>query len=248
MTIDIITIHPRSMDYPIWRAQMAKYRGYYNKLIVAFEGAGEDYSPFVRQNLDAEFVDTFIGEGEWRDVAVNRALDKSTADWVWFLEQDFFWKDKEFVETLLEATKYYDAIGFWEANRLHPGCFLIDRKLVNSTLKDFSPDPDRLDHFGKFSEAVVGLEAKIGELDQLGFIGGKDWYHMQGLTHNYNLCRSGELSNVFKKDEFSTYNHIAPTVKVAQSPDFTNLSRTVNEQLKPYSKVSWLERFWKQYA
>lgn len=241
--IDIITIHPRALDYPIWRKQLHDYRSCYNKAIVAFEGIGE-FEPFVTEQVDAEFVDTFIGEGEWRDIAVNRALDKSSSEWVWFLEQDFFWKSKKFINTLLSGTKTHDAIGFWEAQRLHPACLLIKRDLINRTPRDFSPQPDVLDHFGKFSQSVVSLGAKIAELRDLGLEPMRDWYHMQGLTHNYNLCRSNDLDKVFKKDEFLTYNAISPKIKIPQSPLFHTLSNIVSASLVEYSQVSWLKKFW----
>lgn len=240
--IDIITIHPRGLDYPVWRRQLRDYREYYNNVIVAFEGAGT-FEDFVRESVDGVFVDTFIGEGEWRDVAVNKALDKNNTEWVWFLEQDFFWKDKHFVETLLESTKTSDAIGFWEANRLHPSCLLVKKDFINATPRDFSPQPDVLDHFGKFSQSLSNIKACIKTLSELHLEPKKDWYHMQGLTHNYNLVRSGEVEKIFKRDEFLTYNYLAPRASVIQTEEYIALAELTKLRLGRHERIDWLAEF-----
>lgn len=213
MNVDIITIHPRSLDYPIYRSLLGRYEPYYNKAIIAFTGErNPDYSDFVRESVNQKKVlcinaRMHQGDEDWRNVAIHDALGATSSDWVWFLEQDFFFKP-HFIERLFRATNQYNAIGFWEANRLHPACLLVKRDILNKTRKDFSVLPNQLDHFGMFSQDIVaelGMDG-IGELDKLGLKMGTDWYHMQGLTHNYNLLRAGDTGRIFKRDEFQTYN------------------------------------------
>jgi hypothetical protein len=212
MNVDILTIHPRSLDYPIHRAFLRKYEPYYNKAIIAFTGSGSpDYSDFVRNSVNPKKVlcinaRPHQGSEDWRNVAVHDALAGSSSDWIWFLEQDFFFKP-HFIDKLFRATNEFDAIGFWEANRLHPACLLVRRELINNSRKDFGIIPNELDHFGKFSQDIVAQlgKTRIGELEKLGLTMEQDWYHMQGLTHNFNLLRINDTGRIFKRDEFLTY-------------------------------------------
>ena len=254
MNINTITIHPRSMDYPIWRAQLQWFSPYFDKNIVVFSGAVDDYdySSFVREGMGTiQNKMTFIegeaprGDQDWRDVAVNQALKESNSEWVLFLEQDFFWKSRNFLQTVLEATQDYDAIGFWEANRLHPAFLLVKRDFIEKTQKDFSVHHDiQLDHFGIFARDLVAAGARIGELEKLGLKMGESWYHLQGLTHNYSLCKSGDLTRIFKKDEFLTYNKKARNINERQSDKFIELSIASENMLGRYEPQEWLNDFW----
>ena len=255
MNVDIITTHPRSLDYPQWRSQLELFAPYYRKVIVGFTGHDQwDYSAFVRGALEStlpfktDFLDISDprGDEDWRNVAVNESLEKSDAEWIWFLEQDFFWKNKYFIESIFEARGDFPIIGFWEANRLHPACLLVKRGLINSTRRDFGAA--ELDHFGKFSQDIVsqiGLDG-IGELGKLGLEPKRDWYHMQGITHNYNLCRSGDIGKVFKREEFLTYNRGTLLVKTIKDERFIDLTYEVEKMLGGYEPVEWLQEFWKE--
>jgi|SRR5581483_10105246 len=211
--IDTLTLDPQSIDFPIFKKQLSTYAKYFNKnIIIPTGGMG----------------------GEWRNIATNIGLNQSVSEWILFLEQDFFWKQR-FMDTVLQAMKAYDVIGFWEANRLHPAFLLIKREWIAKTTKDFDPVPDKLDHFGSFSWELVNMGIKIGELEKLGLEMKIDWYHMQGLTHNYNLCRDNNHSSVFKKDEFLTYHKYARGLN-PNLPD-------VESQLGSYDECKWLREF-----
>jgi hypothetical protein len=250
--IDVITIHPRSIDYPLWRKQLEYFNAYFKKIIVTFTGKNfyGDYSSFVREAIELHNI-YFVegrdtnGEEDWRNVAVNQALEVSNSDWILFLEQDFFWKNNSFWEKILEAQKVYSVISFWEANRLHPAFLLVKRELLDKTRKDFGIIPDKLDHFGKFSQDIVaqiGNEG-IGELEKLGLEFKKDWYHLQGLTHNYNLCRDGNLATIFKRDEFLTYNYKAKRY-YKQNFQFFSFMNEIENMLGEYQPIDWLLKFW----
>ena len=209
MKPDIIAVDPKTIDYPIFTKQVEKYREYFNKVIII---------------STAE-----LRGGDWRDVATNKGLFESTSDWVLFLEQDFFFT-KFFLLAVRAEVKNYDAIGFWEANRLHPAFLLVKREWIEKTSKDFDPIyEEKLDHFGRFSKELVQEGAKIGELEKdLGLKLREDFYHMQGLTHNHNLYRDKNFAPIFKRHEFQTYCKYAGI--------------DVNE-LGEFEEVEWLKKF-----
>lgn len=239
MNVDILTVHPRNHDYPVWRSMLERFAPYYNRAIVAFTGTGSpDFSSFIQDAVIKNktiFVNSRhpAGDEDWRNVAVHAALGQSSAEWVWFLEQDFFFKSKSFIEKLFQATYSYDAIGFWEANRLHPACLLIKRSLIDKTNKYFGTIAGKLDHFGSFSQDIVAQLGKdsIGELHNLDLLSQRDWFHMQGLTHNFNLCRMNDTDKIYKRDEFLTYVRYAPKIAISQSADFISECQTIQALL-----------------
>lgn len=214
MNVDIITIWPRNHDYPPFRKLLKNLEPFYNRAIIGLngEGAPYDYGNFLANVMNPKktiFVNSRMHEGseDWRNVAIHACLGNSTSEWIWFLEPDFFIEGDGFVRTIFEAGNHFDAVGFWEANRLHPACLLIKRSLLDKTRKDFSVVPGKLDHFGQFSQDVVkelGMDG-IGELEKIGLNNGEHWYHMQGVTHNINLCRANDRGKIYKENEFATY-------------------------------------------
>ncbi|MCL4483407.1 MAG: hypothetical protein M1445_12505 [Bacteroidetes bacterium] len=239
--MDIIVIWPRSHDYPLFRSFLEFYNDVYNKVIFSFTGENsfnvEQFLigtlPRNRYMLKCEFVDGKTNDGniDWRNYAVNKALEKVESEWVLFLEPDFFIKDRSFFDTLLAYMKYKYPMGFFESNRLHPACLLVTRDLINKTRRDFSVDHNRqLDHFGLFTEDLKKV-TDIATFDDMKLLHGKDWYHMQGVTHNYNLVRDGNLSPIFKRDEFFTYNDFSLKANVAQMMPFMSLMKKVEKDL-----------------
>ena len=147
--IDVIVAWPKPCDYPLWRQFIRDERERFGRVYVVFtEHAGPDLSPFVRSVFpDVTFIEA-RGEGDWRDVAVNAALDRSTAEWVWFTEQDLIagpWPD-------LTA----DAYGFPEGNgRWHPASLFVRRSIIDRTRRYFGTPP--VDHFWMFSQELDAL-------------------------------------------------------------------------------------------
>ena len=91
MTPDLIVSWPCNCDYPLWRKWIAAERGWFGRVFVVFtDHAGEDISPFVRQRMTADitFLDSHADGRDWRDAAINLALDCSGSEWIWFTEQD----------------------------------------------------------------------------------------------------------------------------------------------------------------
>lgn len=176
------------------------------------------------------------GDEDWRNVAVNEGLGISSSEWVWFIEQDFFIEDYYVIDDLFTATNTYDCIGFWEAERLHPACLLVKRDLIMKTRRDFGAYEK--DHFGRFSEDIVAQlgENYIGTFEKLSLVNEFNYYHMQGLTHNYNLIRQNDLGKVYKRDEFLTYNQLSTTLDVVVSDDYLEEVGNVESKLGEYKE------------
>jgi hypothetical protein len=252
MNIDLITIWPRDHDYPPFRKNLQRLEPYYNRAIIVLNGqhGQPDYGTWLANNTNPK--KTIIrtsrqhhGNEDWRNVAIQEGLEVSKAEWVWFIEQDFFFTDS-FVQKLLAATNTYNVIGFWESNRLHPACLLIRRAIIDATKKDFSVIPGKLDHFGAFSEEVVAIEGEaVGTFEKVG-IAPTEWYHMQGLTHNYNLCRRSDLSGIYLREEFLTYNYYAPFTDISVSEHFWEETRNAKRVLGDHTDHEELAGFLKQ--
>ncbi len=139
---------------------------------------------------EVEFINAPQGK-DWRDAAVNAALDISDADRVWFTEQDFF----------IDGPAFWGVqgavVGFsaGDGRLLHPASLTADRGLVDRTSRYFGPDP--VDHFYTFGEEL----ARLAPLTLLP--GG--FRHMQGVTQNHALIDRGEDAGVFRRGDFRGY-------------------------------------------
>ena len=71
---------------------------------------------------------------------------------------------------------------------------------------DFSANPPKHDHFGKFFEEVLSLTPKNFrmELLEMGIENRKDTYHLGGLTQNYYSFKHNDP--LYKPKEFLAYN------------------------------------------
>lgn len=203
---DVLVVWPKDTDYPLFRYSLEKYREYFDQVYIAISdnGTPEDYTHFLTNNIkDAHFK--FIPRAEagqdWRSVAVNTMLEKSTADRVLFIEQDFLIKDERFFEVLLNVNEY-DALYYDEQGRMHPALALVPRHLIERTSKDFSARPPAYDHFGLFFKELIHL-CNATDLETVGLHKGQDFYHLAGLTQNYHA------EPFFKPNEFLTYNRYA---------------------------------------
>lgn len=235
--VDLIISWPKSMDYPVWRAFILKHYELFGKIFIVFTetNTDPDYSKFVEMALDKEnFVFIYPGPLEpgqdWRDQAVNLALEKSTANWVWFTEQDFMVLTPAFWAIVSLAMTRSDAIGYKEGQRLHPANLWVKREFINKTKKFFGVIPDKLDHFGRF---YTELRLSGATIHQMKYEGGNNvhdtFYHMNGLSSNLSLIQRGELPN-YKEDEFADYLKLSLQVNPM---DFT-YRRMVIDYLKEY--------------
>lgn len=201
---DLIVTWPAHCDYPLWRAQVERDREHWGTVFVVFSNhhARRDMRAFVRSTFDAEFLDApLVGGEDWRDRAVNAALDRSKARSVLFTEQDFFYETLPSLDTNAGVRA---GEGRW-----HP-CFLYAARAdIDRTSRDFGIS-EYGDHFARFGR----------ELDPQPLNLGDDWYwHMQGLSEGqYQLTTTGEV--MFEPEQFARYLRLALDCGVMLDPEW----------------------------
>ena len=211
---DVIVTWPRHCDYPLWRLRLKEHRRHVGRVVVAFtyHHVDVDYRDFVAELLGPHVtcVDVTVTDGrDWRDAAVNAALDRSGAEWVWFTEQDLDVRQPgRFWWTMSQWADAYDAFAHEEAGgRWHPSCIIVRRGLVEETGRHFGPDP--VDHFHSFGTDLDGL-TNVAELSAVFSFGeftdpSADVTHMAGLTQNHRLIHDARPDEVYKPSEMSAY-------------------------------------------
>ena len=174
---DLILSWPRHLDYPEWRTWLKENRQKFNKVIIIFTNMSynlPDMSNFAKTQMESlnvicEDNDPVAGNQDWRNVAVNKALKYSDAEWIWFTEQDFhpkegFW---EFVDKTIKMDEEHNmnwTFGAVVGERLHPCCIFMPRKVLDKTSKDFSVIPDVSDHFSRIQNELSIFETIPPEL------------------------------------------------------------------------------------
>lgn len=214
MKPDVIVCWPRNCDYPLWRQFIRDNRERFAKVIVAFtEHDGFDYSGFVREAMaddNVTFLDSYRSiDRDWRDQAVNDALNLSTAEWVWFTEQDFFITDPSRFWDEVEGLHFTnDAMGWMEpGGRWHPSCLFVRRSAIEETPRYFGPVP--VDHFWTFGRQLLVWHLTPGR-----------WEHMQGLSQNHYLVDNDIVPGRFREDVFAKYIATSLLVSVPLHPDW----------------------------
>lgn len=226
---DVCLVWPKHVDYPLFRMRLNELRPYFENVYICLS---EHYRPLdLEQFLKEKLVDcTFVGmtyaTHDWRNRAVNSILQKSQSPYILFLEQDFLMRNMQVIHTVLAVEEDQPAvIGYKEGMRIHPAFALIPREIVFTTTRDFSAHPDDgLDHFGRFFEELRG-KAKFIDIREFEFKEGKDFYHMAGLTQNYNCQFDGQP--FYKTNEFLTYN--AESLNIPTDHGFQLLEKNIKD-------------------
>jgi hypothetical protein len=205
-SVDIIVCWPKSCDYPLWRWFIHEHRTYFRDVFVVFTETyqGHDYREFVRQSMNEKFEDdiTFIdapipkNDEDWRNIAVNAALEKSTGNWVWFTEQDLFVTHKAFWPMMAKYMYNYDVVAYKEGSRVHPANLWVKKEWINKSRKDFGVTKDIADHFYKFYNSLRLQGAKI---KYVPYPNG-NFFHMNGLSQSMHQIERKEAVNWSPED------------------------------------------------
>lgn len=188
---------------------MTIHRGLFNKIIVVMtQKSGRlDVSQTIASTIpEVTLLDIeFDGRRDWRDLAVNKALNLSTSDKVLFLEQDFLF-DHKALPRVLESPS--PAIFVIQEGRIHPAFMLVDRKLIEASSRDFSADPPRYDHFGLFTREIkdMGNWATITDPEHGQGDISLEYLHLNGVTQNY-VVGLDHPEQVHMPNRFLTYNN-----------------------------------------
>jgi len=224
IVMDIIVSWPEHTDYPLWRQQIHDNRSLFNKVIVVFTNMNvpKDYREYVKMVMggdDITFVDSdkWTGEDDWRNKSVNTGLRYSDSEWVWFTEQDFFWKEG-FWDVVTKHMDVVSVVAMETEGRMHPACIFVKRSVIDSTRKDFGVTKDVSDHFGKFQEDVDRLVfAKVWLPNDI-------YTHMAGLSQNMFLMRDPKAF-LYYPAEFKKYCEDCLKVTVPMHRDFERMFR-----------------------
>lgn len=190
---DVIVCWPRGCDYPRWREWIRSHRERFREVYaVLTEHAGPEYSDFLRQQPGITWLDSPDRTGrDWRDVAVNHALDHSRAEYVWFTEQDFVVTDSEFWNELHGPLVGIDA---FDGRPLHPACLFVSRALLDGTCRYFGTDPG--DHFYSVGRDLV---QKV----EPRYIA-TGWRHYQAISESQLLLGLGQRPR-FRPQQFTEW-------------------------------------------
>lgn len=210
MKPDLIVIHPDCIVYPLWMRFIKRNRDRFNKVIVVFTDTNwgirirKEYIQQALKHQDITWLDNGTAtEGDWRDVATNKALKEVVSEWVWFMEQDFEPKEG-FWEAIDRGMKASDLVYMKQGERMHPACFLIKKTVLDRTHKDFAAYPELgLDHFGRIQQELENWVQWEKPLTAT-VVNSSFYYHMNGLTHNLHLLLTGKEPN-YNTDEFRLY-------------------------------------------
>ena len=237
MKPDVLITWPSGVDYPLCRVQLRTYRKYFKDVILVFYPHGTpDFTDFVeKSHKEFKIVREDVTGETWRERCVLRGLENSKSDEVLFTEQDFFWKDENFLERVNEAREKYDIIGIKQGNRLHP-CFLrTSRELIEATSKDFAVQGSNKDHFQKFSEEILELGSFL-DLRDLGLFEGLNWFHFSSLTWNLFRIKDDNIREMHEVNEFLVYNAMSRTSKIPQDPCWQAMTFYTDLMLTKFGK------------
>lgn len=232
MKPDLLTVWPRHTDFSLWRQFIRDNRDHFAKVIIVFSNMKTegDFRQFIQDAMAQDRI-TFVendevpGHRDWRDVAVNKGLKYSDAEWIWFTEEDFFpkegfWDD---VDKSVDFFKH-QVFGVFQEGRLHPCCIFIKRSLLDQTNKNFGVVRDQLDHFGLIQQDLRDMHIPIGILpnDPDYVKGSPHYHHMNGLSQNMHMLQTGQEPNYSPK-EFKEYCKKCLEVSVLMNEDIKGL-------------------------
>lgn len=204
--VDIIVSWPRNCDYPLWRWFIHEHRSYFKDVFIVFTEThqGHDYRDYVKEVMNEVYEDniTFLqspqikGDEDWRNVAVNLALEHSTGNWVWFTEQDLFVTHQAFWPMIGRYMTEFDMVGYKEGSRVHPANLWVKKEWINKSNKNFGVEKDTHDHFYKFYNNLRLQGAKIKTIPYPN----KNFYHMNGLSQSITQIENGDIVNYHPED------------------------------------------------
>ena len=252
MNIDVISQYCVYNDYPIFRYNTQKHRDNFRKVILypSRHHGVIDLEGFSKKNFPqvtwVEPVPIDYGVEDWRQAETIPCLKQSDADWILFMEQDFFVKDWDKLYTMLAFNmKFYDAIGWWNETAfpyLHPCFFLIKRELFEKTQKDFSAHPEipGCDHFAMLTRDIEKAHGKLRTLQQMGYKNWETAFHLGSLTYTYQEWKNDGTDRFGQAnpEAFFVYNHYSRQVPVFHDPEYLRISKEIEiEMIKRGIKI-----------
>jgi hypothetical protein len=236
----LLTVHPKHIDYPLFRYNLKRYEKYFASLWFAMSNhhMEVDYTNFLMAQFpNAHFVDVKHTGSDWRNDAINETLDMiKTNEHILFIEQDFLWKDEHFLEKVLQGDN--DFIYFTEGDRVHPAFALVSRSYIEQTSKDFSANPPKGDHFYKFFQELPSTGIY---LEEFGVKNTKDYYHLNGLTQNYMNVKND--TPLYGEKQFLAYNFFCQRLPIDTHPQFYQIEKAITTKYGEGDREGFIKNF-----
>lgn len=200
-----IVTWPKNCDYPLWRVFIRKNRWRFNDVIIVFTETHDelDFSQFVKDAMRDDSCKMLTSPNikhyqDWRNVAINHALNWVSNDWIWFTEQDFIIHDDEYWHHIYKAAEDgKKVIGYFQEARLHPCSIFMHQGVLSQTRSDFSIVVDKADHFSLIQEDLYNNNIEVIGLNACA-------KHLNGFSHNFRLISDGQTPN-YRPYEFKKY-------------------------------------------
>ncbi len=250
---DLFLVWPTDIDHPLYRKFIRDWGELFaNRIFIHINNvhASLDLSDFVEKWFIEHspvktvfFREELRGGWDWRNQFVNTMLAKSTAECLWFPEQDFFVREPEkFFGIVDKEMDIHKLISFRQTNRWHPACIFARREDIDKTCLDFGAHPEvGFDHFGFVTRDMDKLGPCV-DLEDIGLKNKEDWFHHNGMWWNYVLAARGEVPN-FDPVNFSAYNKATRECPIEQDPRYIELTYKVDQLLGPQEGEAEIAKF-----
>jgi len=181
------------------------------------------------------------GVNDWRQAETEPLIELSDAEWLLFMEADFFvtnW-DKLFKDVEEAAANGSEMIGCWSPSQfpyVHPCFLLMKRSLFDKTNKDFRAHPEILgsDHFAMLTRDAERLGAKITILEDMGYKEWEDYFHLGGLTYAFQDWKGPTTHFGMKSPEaYYVYLHYTKDLPgITYDPRYLKQAEEIEEVLR----------------
>jgi hypothetical protein len=231
--IDLVVLQPTFIDFPLWRDWLIKNLHYFNDIVIGFDlSLGRvDYSNLLiplYENYGIKcYVDKVNQQGDWRDRIIKQCLKLCNGNKILFMEQDFIVYNNKFLDILLKQDVSKYTIGFSASTRImHPACLYLLKKNMESIDIDFGVSKHG-DHFAWFNKQLNEITKYI-TLEELGFVEGIDWDHVNGCCHNYSLIIDKQREDfVYNDKKFCMYNKLILDKQLPSVGDFISYVKKI---------------------
>lgn len=243
--IDVVSQYCVYNDYPIFRYILEKYRTKLDKIILypSRHHGVIDLEEWSKKHLPAIWVErkpVDYGVEDWRQAETIPCLHHVSAEWVLFMEQDFFVDDWDKLwNDVYKAMETSDAIGWWNptaAPYLHPCFLLIKKSVLDKTQKDFRAHSEipGADHFQSITRDLETIGAKITKLQDLGWENWVNAFHLGGLTYVYQDWKGDGTDHfgVGNPEAFYVYNYWSMQAPVFNNSVYLELAKEVGKTLE----------------
>lgn len=261
--IDVITQWCVFNDYPLFRLNIENHRSRFNKVILypSRHHGVVDLESFAREVfpetwVNGHTIDWTTPDIDWRQAETEPCLELSDAEWVLFMEQDFFVDDWDvFFEMVDCRTKFSDMIGWWNETEfpyVHPCFLLIKRELLERTKKDFRAHPEipGCDHFAMITNDVQELGGKISKLQEMGYTNWENAFHVGGLTYPYQNWKGDgtDIIGVASPEAFMVYNYFSRHAPTELDPKYLKLSEEIEKyMISKYPILKMEDNHWVKF-